>query len=99
MGQKINPKSFRLQTSHDWDSRWFVADKKRYRTQLWEDLRIRAKINQAAGPQAAIARVTIERTPATTKVNIFTGRPGVLIGRSGQGIEKLTALVKNIIPG
>jgi small subunit ribosomal protein S3 len=99
MGQKVNPKSFRLQVDHDWDSRWFAADRQSYRTQLWEDLRIREKINQVAGPQAAIARITIERTPAKTKVNIFTGRPGVLIGRSGQGIEKMTALVKKIIPG
>jgi len=99
MGQKVNPKSFRLLVNRDWDSRWIATDKKKYQSQLLEDIKIREFINITAGPQAAIAKVLIERTLDRTKVSIFTGRPGVLIGRSGQGIENLTSQVKRIVAG
>ncbi|MBP6930008.1 30S ribosomal protein S3 [Patescibacteria group bacterium] len=99
MGHKINPKSFRLPIKQNWDSVWFASNPAQYRAQLQQDIKIRALIEKEGGPQAAIANITIARTAQKTKVSIHTGRPGVLIGRSGQNIEKLTGAVKKITPG
>ncbi len=99
MGHKVNPKSFRLLLNRDWESRWIASDKNKYRQQLLEDIKLREVINKAGGPQAAIAQISIERTLDRARVSILTGRPGVLIGRSGQGIDKMTEMVKKIIPG
>ena len=99
MGQKVNPKSYRLLLNRDWDSRWFAAHPKTYEKQLWEDIRIRELVDKITGPQAAVAKVMIERTLDKTKIILVSGRPGVIIGRSGQGIEKITEMVKKIIPG
>ncbi len=99
MGHKINPKSYRLPINQDWDSRWFAPNKEQYRNQLITDIKIRELIEKNTGPQAAINRIAIERTAEKTKVIISTGRPGVLIGRSGQGIEKLSTQIKNLVGG
>ena len=99
MGHKINPKSYRLPINHDWDSRWFAASGKQYSSQLLVDYKIRELIEKSAGLQAAISNIFIDRTAEKTKVTIQTGRPGVLIGRSGQGIEKLTGQIKKVVDG
>lgn len=99
MGHKINPKSYRLPINQDWDSRWFASGKEQYRNQLQADIKIRALIEKTAGPQAAISSIVISRTSQKVKVAIHTGRPGVLIGRSGQNIEKLSADIKKIVNG
>lgn len=96
MGHKINPRSFRLPIRQDWDSRWFSSNKSMYRKQLIEDIKIRDLIGKISGPQAAIANMLIERSAGKTKIIILTGRPGVLIGRSGQGVEKLTSEIKKL---
>lgn len=96
MGHKVNPKSYRLPLRHNWDSHWFSSNKATYRKQLNEDIKIRDLINTTAGPQAAISQIVIERSAGKTKIIISTGRPGVLIGRSGQGVEKLTAEVRKL---
>jgi len=99
MGQKVNPKGFRLISNHDWDSRWFSSDKKQYRDQLASDMKVRDIVTKQTGPQAAVSRVLIERTADIVKVKIFTGRPGMLIGRSGKGIETLTNEIKKVVSG
>jgi len=99
MGHKINPLSYRLPLKRNWDSYWFASDKKQYRQQLIGDIRIRELIAKKTGPQAAISKVVLERTAEKTKVIIMTGRPGVLIGRSGEGVEKLTSEIKKIVTG
>lgn len=99
MGQKINPKSFRLATNHSWESRWFSGNKATYRTQLHEDVLIREFINKNYNPQGAISEISIERTAERTKIVINSGRPGVVIGRSGQGAEKLTNDIKKYVQG
>lgn len=89
MGQKINPKSFRLPVDRNWSSRWF--DSKNQAKNIAEDFKIRQFLSKKLGPQAAIAEIEIERSLNKTKVFIFTGRPGVVIGRMGQGITDLSA--------
>jgi small subunit ribosomal protein S3 len=87
MGQKTNPIGLRLGINRTWDSCWY-ADRVDYPIFLHEDFKIREyifRMCQAAG----IARVVIERLHKKCRVNIHTGRPGVLIGKKGTDIEKL----------
>lgn len=87
MGQKINPRSMRLQVDHDWQSRWY-ADRD-YATFLIQDLKIRKAIAGKLSKRAGVARVDIERSPGQIVVTIFTSKPGIVIGRGGSGAEDL----------
>jgi small subunit ribosomal protein S3 len=86
MGQKVNPISLRLGINRTWDSRWI--SKKDYADLLHQDLAIR-KYVLATLSQAGISKVVIERPAKKARINIYTARPGVLIGKKGADIEKL----------
>ena len=86
MGQKVHPYGFRLGINKTWISRWY-ADKN-YSTNLHEDLKIRDYVKQSL-KFAGVSRVEIERAVNKIKVNVHTARPGVIIGKKGQGIELL----------
>jgi len=94
MGQKINPRSMRLQVDHDWQSRWY-ADRD-YASFLIQDLKLRAAIARKLGKRAGVARVDIERSPGQIVVSIHTSKPGVVIGRGGSGAEELKTLLAGI---
>jgi small subunit ribosomal protein S3 len=94
MGQKINPRSMRLQIDHDWQSRWY-ADRD-YATQLISDLKIRKAIAGKLSKRAGVARVDIERSPGQIVVTIHTSKPGVVIGRGGSGAEELKTLLAKL---
>jgi small subunit ribosomal protein S3 len=87
MGQKIHPVSFRLGTTATWQSRWFADDKK-YKQYLLEDIKIRDILMKRLRT-AGITKIEIERASNKTKIIIFVSRPGVLIGRGGQGLLQL----------
>lgn len=87
MGQKVNPIGFRLAVNKDWQSRWF-ARKAEFGDMLQEDLRIRDFV-KAQLQQAAVSKVTIERFANRLRVTVFSGRPGLVIGRKGAEIERL----------
>ncbi|MDO8599457.1 MAG: 30S ribosomal protein S3 [bacterium] len=87
MGQKVHPKAFRLNTTATWSSRWF-APRKVYRTYLREDVRIREEIRKRFR-DAGICDVVVERSANAVTVTIHAARPGVIIGRGGQGAEGL----------
>ena len=90
MGQKVHPIGFRIGVNRDADSKWF-ADKQ-YAEFLKEDYDIRKFIKVRKGwDNAAIAKVEIERQANQVKVTLHTGKPGVIIGRGGAGIELLKA--------
>ncbi len=91
MGQKVNPLGLRLGTNKTWNSFWYT-DKKSIAKNIKEDYVIRNYILKEY-KNCAIANVTIERTESTVTVSVFTGKPGVLIGQKGAGVE---ALKKNI---
>lgn len=95
MGQKVNPKSARLQLTRNWDSKWFAT--KNFAANLVEDNKIRSLITKKLGPKAGVDRIVIERKHQTITVNIFTGRPGVIIGRAGTGINELRALLEKMV--
>lgn len=97
MGQKVNPFGFRLPVTKDWQSRWF-ARKEIYGALLQEDLRIREFVKQRL-EHAAVSRITIERFANRMRVTVFSGRPGLVIGRKGAEIERLKAEIGQRIEG
>lgn len=86
MGQKINPIGLRVGIIKDWSSRWFA--KKDYANFLHEDIKIR-KFIKARMPFAGISAIEIERVADKIKIIIHTARPGIVIGRKGQDIDRL----------
>ncbi len=87
MGQKVNPIGLRTALTKNWESRWF-ANKALFGEWLHEDLRIRKFIKEKF-VQAAIARIQLERFASRIRVTIFTARPGLLIGKKGEDLERL----------
>jgi small subunit ribosomal protein S3 len=88
MGQKVNPYGFRLGITTDWKSRWF-ADKD-YTESLIQDWQIRDYLKREL-PHAAVSRVEIERTRDRLRVDVYTARPGIVIGRKGTEADRLRA--------
>ncbi|MBC8258491.1 MAG: 30S ribosomal protein S3 [SAR324 cluster bacterium] len=86
MGQKANPIGLRLGISRTWNSKWFAE--KDYASLLKQDLDIQ-KFVKARLKHAAISKIEVERTAKKTKVNIFSARPGIIIGRKGDEVERL----------
>lgn len=86
MGQKIHPIGLRLGITRTWDSRWF--EKKHYRDWLREDAAIRKYFVRWMRP-AAISRIEIERRSNQTRIIVNTGKPGIIIGKRGVGIEEI----------
>ena len=87
MGQKVNPYGFRLGVTTDWKSRWF-ATRQEYADNLIEDWEIRDYLLTEL-PHAAISRVEVERTRDKVRVDVHTARPGIVIGKKGEDVEKL----------
>jgi small subunit ribosomal protein S3 len=87
MGHKVHPKSFRIGTTTTWPSRWFARNEV-YRTHLKQDLGIRDFFKREL-KDAAVSQVTINRSRGALEVTISTAKPGLVIGRSGSGIEDI----------
>lgn len=84
MGQKVNPIGLRVGINRTWDSRWY-ADRD-YAALLHEDLRLRKFLKKKL-VQAGVSRVVIERPAKKARITIHTARPGVVIGKKGEGID------------
>jgi small subunit ribosomal protein S3 len=95
MGQKTHPIGFRLAVRRNWESRWY-ADKKEFGACLEEDYRIR-KILTDKLRYASVPRIFIERASNRIRVKIYTARPGIVIGRKGQELEKLKAKLNKLV--
>ena len=87
MGQKVNPIGYRLGVNKTWDSKWY-ANKKDFGTTLNKDLKIREYLKKHL-KDAAVASIIIERKKNRCEVTINTAKPGVIIGRGGEDIDKL----------
>ena len=87
MGQKTHPKGFSLGVSRTWDSRWF-APKANYRKFVHEDKKIRDFLKEKLY-HAGVACVEIERASGQVTANIYTAKPGLVIGKKGSGIDSL----------
>ena len=88
MGQKVHPYGFRIGTLYGWQSNWFAE--RHYAERLHEDVRLRSFIKKKLF-HAGISKVVIDRTGDKVVVNVFTARPGILIGKRGAEVETLRA--------
>lgn len=93
MGQKTNPIGLRLGIIRGWDSNWYGG--KDFSTKLVEDQQIRNYLN-ARLSKAGISKIVIERTLKLVTVTIFTARPGIIIGKGGQEVDKLKEELKKL---
>jgi len=87
MGQKVNPIGIRLGITRDWSSRWF-ADSKNYPSHVLTDWKVREFLKKRLA-EASVSRVHIERAARKANITIHTARPGMVIGKKGEDIEKL----------
>ncbi len=96
MGQKVHPYVLRIGFGKDWLSRWFTSKKKEYADFLEEDLKIRERV-KANYPMGSIASIVVERVSmGVIRVRVRTSRPGVIIGRRGQDIERVKKELGNL---
>ena len=93
MGQKVNPIANRLGIIRGWDSNWFGG--KNFGDNLAEDLKIRKYLNERLA-KASVSRIVIERTLKLVTITICTARPGIVIGKSGQAVDKLKEELKKL---
>jgi small subunit ribosomal protein S3 len=87
MGQKVNPVGIRLGITRDWVSKWY-AGKKQFPAHVHTDFRVREFLKKKLA-EASVSRVQIERAAKRVNITIQTARPGIVIGKKGEDIEKL----------
>ena len=95
MGQKVSPVGLRIGINKDWNSTWY-ADKKTFAANLKEDQEVKNFINKQY-KACSISKITIERTEGKLTVNIFTAKPGMIIGTKGAGIEVIKKEISKLI--
>ncbi len=95
MGRKVHPVGFRLAVSRGWQGRWF-AEGAQYREQLQQDFAIRDLV-QEISPKAGVSRVEVERYSNKVKVTVHTAKPGILIGRKGEGAQKVRKGLQELV--
>ena len=89
MGQKVNPVGIRLGITRDWVSKWY-AGKKHFARHVHTDFRVREFLGKKLA-EASVSRITIERAANKVNITIHTARPGIVIGKKGEDIDKLRA--------
>lgn len=94
MGQKVNPKSIRLKINESWNSRWFGSQN--FSDNLVSDLKIRSVLAKRL-KDASVSKVVIRRDANKVTIDIYSGRPGVIIGRGGTGTDELKKLLSQEI--
>jgi small subunit ribosomal protein S3 len=97
VGQKVNPHGLRVGVIKGWDAKWY-ANKKNFADNLVEDNRIRKFVKKELFV-AGISKIEIERAAKRVKLNIYTAKPGVIIGKGGSGIESLKNKLTQFVEG
>ena len=95
MGQKVNPHGVRVGVIKDWESKWY-ANSKDFSNYLVEDYNIRKMLKKKLYA-SGISKIEIERTPKFVKVNVYTAKPGIVIGKGGAGAESIKADLQKMI--
>ena len=95
MGQKVHPTGIRLGITKDWTSKWY-ADSKNYGEYLYTDLKVRDFLQKKLAA-ASVSRIQIERPANNARITIFSGRPGLVIGKKGEDIERLRSDVSRMM--
>ena len=93
MGQKVHPRGMRIGIIENWRSRWFAP--KSFAKYIGEDIRIREFVKSRL-QSAGISEIEIERTAARVKINIFSAKPGLVIGKKGKDIEDLRRQLRQL---
>ena len=96
MGQKVHPYGFRLGFNKTWHSRWYAG--KQYANMLHKDLKLRENLKKRLS-HAGVSEIDIERTANKIRINIYTSRPGIIIGRKGAEVDKLRDELQKQIQG
>jgi small subunit ribosomal protein S3 len=96
LGQKVNPYGFRLGFNKTWHSRWFAG--KNYAEMLHRDLKLRVDLKKRLS-HAGVSEIDIERTANKMRINIYTSRPGIIIGRKGAEVDKLRDELQKLVNG
>ncbi|MGH9457928.1 MAG: 30S ribosomal protein S3 [Thermoanaerobaculia bacterium] len=96
MGQKVHPYGFRLGFNKTWHSRWFQG--RTYADTLHRDLKLREDLKKRLS-HAGVAEIDIERTANKMRINIYTSRPGIIIGRKGAEVDKLRDELQKLAEG
>jgi len=91
LGQKVNPNGLRIGINRDWESRWFAT--KDFAKFIYEDIKIRKLINDQIA-NSGISKIEIERTSDEVKVDVFTSKPGVVIGKRGTTINDMKDMLQ-----
>ena len=94
MGQKVNPKVIRIGITQDWDSKWY-AGKHEYKKLFHQDIKLEKAIRTHLKDAEGISRIEIMRTQGKVVINIHTSKPGLIIGRGGESIEKLKDMLSS----
>ncbi|PJI08882.1 MULTISPECIES: 30S ribosomal protein S3 [Clostridium] len=95
MGQKVNPHGLRVGVIKDWDAKWY-ANSKNFSYYLVQDNNIRKFIKNKLS-NSGVSRIEIERAAKRVKINIYTAKPGMVIGKGGQGIEALKKSLTSLV--
>ena len=95
MGQKVHPTGIRLGISTDWNSKWYASSKE-YPKFLMEDIKIRDYLSSEL-KHASVSKILIERPTKEAVVTVFTSRPGIVIGKKGEDIEKYREKIAKIL--
>jgi small subunit ribosomal protein S3 len=95
MGQKVNPIGIRLGITRDWDSKWY-ASTKNFPAYVYTDFQVREFLKKKLS-DASVSRIQIERAARKVNITIHTARPGIVIGKKGEDIEKLRGLVSKMM--
>lgn len=93
MGQKVHPIGFRVGVNRPWSSQWYARHN--YAENITEDMRIRKFIEKKFA-SAGVSKVDIERAASNLKINIYSSRPGIIIGKKGAGAESLKEELKRL---
>jgi len=92
LGQKVNPNGLRIGINRDWESRWYATNKE-YAQFIKEDITIRKLINDQIA-NSGISKIEIERTSDEVKVDVYTSKPGVVIGKRGTNINDIRDMLQ-----
>ena len=95
MGQKVSPVGLRIGINRSWDANWY-ANKRDFKTNLEKDLKVR-KFLDVALKSASVSKVEIERNAKRTEVVIHTAKPGVIIGKGGEEIERIKKEISKLV--
>jgi small subunit ribosomal protein S3 len=95
VGQKVNPHGLRVGVIKDWNAKWY-ADNRNFADYLVEDNKVRKFVKNKL-KSSGVSKIEIERAAKRVKLNIYTAKPGMVIGRGGQGIEALKKELNSLI--